>query len=86
MEQVSGIGRSCGEPCRGVPRLGRESEADARRRIKAAIASSDRFDYFLAVVAIKGLRDGMSELLSHLGKNWAKVHNPKNLDSTGGMY
>ena len=53
---------------------------------KAAIASSDRFDYFLGVMAITALRNSMTELLSHLCNNWAKVHNPKNADSAGAMY
>ena len=53
---------------------------------KAAIALSDRFDYFLAVEAITDLRNSMTELLWQLCNNWAKVLNPKNADINDALY
>jgi hypothetical protein len=53
---------------------------------KAAIASSDRFDFFLAITAMSELRDNMAELLSHLNNNWAKVHDPKNAGRAGTVF
>ncbi|KAJ9111781.1 hypothetical protein QFC22_006440 [Naganishia vaughanmartiniae] len=55
----------------------------------AAIASSDRFDFFLAHNAIMSLRNNMSTLLLALQSNWPKVHNPKSnngVNGTSGLY
>lgn len=47
---------------------------------QAAIASSDRHDFFLLCNAILKLRGNMAVLLTALRNNWAKAHNPKDAE------
>lgn len=52
---------------------------------QAAIASSDRYDFFLGHNAIVSLRNNMSALLTALRNNWAKAHNPKDAERTSAV-
>lgn len=52
----------------------------------AAIAASDRFDHYLAVNAIRTMRNKMASLLHSLQQNWEKTTNPKGEDNSARMY
>lgn len=47
---------------------------------QAAIASSDRHDFFLLCNAVAVLRYNMTVLLTALRNNWAKAHSPKDAE------
>lgn len=59
--------------------------------LQHAIASSDRWDFYLAISALEKLKDMELMLLHSFKQNWAKIYDPKNLKDggatmIGGMY
>lgn len=52
----------------------------------AAIASSDRFDHYLAVDGLRTLRNNAVKCLGLLKRNWVKVMDPKGGHEIGAMY